>query len=242
MKVIDRLIKKITSWLLPYHCLLCGDEASEQQQDLCGACFHELPILSQACVRCAAPLFFSKNDGICGDCLKDPPHFEVVHTLFFYQAPMTNLILQLKFNHALTHARLFGEWLTKKIQHTWYLDQPLPDCIIPVPLHPKRLRERGFNQALEIARPIAKTLQLPLFSDTCQRIKYTEAQATLLSKRRKKNVRGAFHSETDFTGQHIALVDDVMTTGYTIRELSRVLKKQGARRIDVWCCARTGIL
>lgn len=145
--------------------------------------------------------------------------------------------MQLKFNHALLNARILGELLAEKI-HLWYQQQPLPEFIIPMPLHTKRLKERGFNQALEIARPISSSLGIPIDKTSCQRIKHTFAQATLHADQRQANIKKAFKVTSDLANKHIAVLDDVITTGNTITEFCRTLKKAGAGKIDVWCCAR----
>ncbi len=210
---------------------------SSLSQDICQSCLKSLPILPQGCLRCANILPLLPGNVSCGVCLKNPPPFDRTYALFCYQQPVTHLILQLKFQHALAHARLLGELLAVKIQQE-YQHQPLPELLIPVPLHTQRLTERGFNQALEIARPIAKALQLTLLIQHCKRQKATEPQATLPAAERQKNLRNAFEITCDLTGKHIAVIDDVITTGFTITEFCHALKKQGAKKIDVWCCAR----
>lgn len=217
--------------------MLCGNLA-ERSQDLCSGCHADLPILTQSCVRCANVLTSKIENLICGHCIHQPPPFDYTHALFLYQPPVTQLILKLKLTHALLHARLLGELLAEKMVSEWYQKKTLPDMIIPVPLHIKRLRERGFNQALEIARPIAKKLQLPLETRDILRVKATLAQATLSADERRKNIRQAFLVARDLTGLSIAVVDDVVTTGNTIKEFCHELKKRGATRIDVLCCAR----
>lgn len=233
--------KKMYSWCLPYVCILCGNSAANDQ-DLCTACLNDLPSLTHACPRCANPLPDSHTPLICGQCLKQPPPFDVTHALYFYKLPITQLILKLKFNHALLHAHILGHLLTKKICAEWYLNKPLPSMIIPVPLHPDRLKERGFNQALEIARPVAKHLALPLNYHIGQRIKHTAAQAILPARQRQKNIKNAFTVTHNLSGQHIAIIDDVITTGHTIREFASALKSAGAQQIDVWCCARPSMM
>jgi ComF family protein len=228
-------LKKIASLLVPYTCLFCSYPSS-RGQDLCDGCLNELPLLGNPCIRCAKPL--QQNNLICGDCLTHSPPFDRTFALFVYEKPITRFVMQIKFNHALLNARIAGELLTEKIITQWYLNQPLPDLIIPVPLHPLRLRERGFNQAIEIARPLSKKLQLPLDIEGTQRVKATAAQATLLAKDRILNIKEAFQVNRQYSGLHLAVVDDVITTGHTIREFCRVLKKAGARQIDVWSCAR----
>lgn len=130
--------------------------------------------------------------------------------------------------------------MTDAIKNHWYADQPLPDLIIPIPLHSQRLHERGFNQALEIARPIAKNLAIPIDYQGIKRIKHTLAQSGLSAKARKQNISQAFAAFRDYSGLSIAVIDDVVTTSHTMMEFCRVLKNQGAAHITVWCCARNG--
>jgi ComF family protein len=155
-----------------------------------------------------------------------------------YQPPVTRLIRQLKFSHQLLYARILGELLAEKIRSEWYQKKSLPTVIIPIPLHPKRLQTRGFNQALEIARPIAKQLRIPIQTRGISRIKPTLAQATLSQDQRRNNISQAFALSHSVKHQNVAVVDDVVTTGSTLQEFCRLLKKNGAARIDVWCCAR----
>lgn len=236
MKSKKKYLKKLAAWLMPYTCLFCHN-LSDRAQDLCTACLKDLPIIDHPCKCCAKPLS-SMLDLICGHCLMHPSFFDRTLALFAYKPPITRFIMQLKFNHALLNARVAGELLADKILTEWYVEQPLPDLIIPVPLHVKRLKERGFNQAVEIARPLANKLHLPLDLFSVQRVKSTAAQATLLAKERWHNVQNAFAVEKNFTNMHVAVVDDVITTGNTIQEFCRILKKSGVRQIDVWCSAR----
>lgn len=227
-------IKKLLSWLLPYTCILCGN-FSHREQDLCASCYQDLPTPLNACHTCAAPLSVGTT---CGQCLQQKHPFNATYVLFDYQAPIDRLLLELKFNQALINARVLGELMAEKIHSTWYKNNPLPDVMIPIPLHTTRLKERGYNQAIEIARPIAKFHRLPINIRACQRIKPTAPQAMLTATERENNVKQAFNSQARFDGQHIAVIDDVITTGNTVREFCHLLKNQGARHIDVWCCAR----
>jgi ComF family protein len=235
-KKIDYL-KKMFTWLLPYTCVLCH-HTSDRYQDLCAECYKTLPWLQQHCLRCGIPLFTTE---ICGHCLQKIPSFDTTHALFLYQTPITQLILELKFKQSLINAQLLGELLTAHIQHIWYQTAPLPDVIIPIPLHPERLKERGYNQALEIARPISKSLQIPINTMACQRIKATTPQTILPAKERQQNIKNAFTVSQSLAHRHVAVIDDVITTGYTISEFCKTLKQNGVRTIDVWCCARAGI-
>lgn len=195
--------------------------------------------MPQSCVRCARFLQGTCAT-ICGNCLANGPFFDVTYALFPYEWPVDSLIVKLKFHHQLCYAQALGELLTHKIQTVWYAARPLPDIILPVPLHPKRLRERGFNQALEIARPAAKALNLTMDVHGVKRIKATPPQSELPARKRKQNIANAFSVNKNYTGKHLAILDDVITTGHTVMELSRVLKENGAKQIDVWCCARRG--
>ncbi len=229
-------LHRIYHYLLPPSCVLCG-YLTHTPYNICHPCQHDLPILPNHCPQCARFVSIAKP---CGECLTSPPAFDRTFTLFPYEFPIIQLIIQLKFQHQFSHAKALGELLTQAIQTNWYANQRLPDVIIPIPLHAKRLRERGFNQALEIAKPIAKTLAIPIDKTGVKRIKPTLAQSTLPAAERKQNMANAFILTRDYSGLSVAVVDDVITTGSTIRECCRMLKQAGAKHIDVWCCARRG--
>jgi ComF family protein len=142
----------------------------------------------------------------------------------------------LKFQQKLAHGRVMAELLLAYIEQE--MDEP-PQLLIPVPLHRRRLRDRGYNQALELARPLSRRLGIPLDFKSCRRIRSTEPQSALQVKERRKNVRGAFEIKGKIPARHVALVDDVVTTGNTVAELARLLKRCGVVRVDVWAVART---
>ena len=226
----------------PASCILCR-HPTEHSPFICSACQDDLPILSHHCYQCAQ--FLHQTDDsrlICGTCQKNPPPFERTYTLFPYQPPIIRLIIHLKFQQQLSFASFFSELFIKKMRETWYVNQPLPDLIIPMPLHDDRLRERGFNQALEIAKPIAKAFAIPLDIRSIKRIKPTAAQSGLSAKQRKQNIAHAFSAnpKQSYANLSVAVMDDVITTGYTMVEFCKVLKQHGAKTIDVWCCARRG--
>lgn len=229
-------LKKLSHFLLPTTCVLCGARAG-RDIDLCAPCEQDLPWLTTgACPRCAMPLRSATNE--CGHCLQQALPFNNMLTLFYYRPPLDHLIAGFKFQQQLVYGRVLSELLLQRVQD-WYRDKPLPDCIIPVPLHPQRLRERGYNQALELARPIAKELKIKLDVKSCQRVKATLAQSNLPAADRVSNIKHAFVIAADLRTKHIALLDDVVTTGCTITELSCELQAVGVKQIDVWCCART---
>lgn len=219
--------------LLPFTCILCRERSTTY---FCHYCQKDLPILSHHCPKCAEILPFSAST--CGACLTNPPPFDCTYALFPYEKPIIKLIIALKFQHKLNYANVLAHCLITKINHSWYPNNPLPDVIIPVPLHPLRLRERGFNQALEIAKPVAKALRLPLDTKGLLRTKHTTPQSHLSAKARIQNMKNAFTTSRDYNGLTIALIDDVVTTGHTVNACSHALKMSGAKSIHIWCCAR----
>ncbi len=219
--------------LLPSTCLLCGADGAEPR-DLCAGCLADLPRNVNPCPRCAVPLPINVS-GLCNSCQAQPPLFDRAFAPFRYQPPLDALIKTLKFGGRLANARLLGDlFATALIER----GGPWPDCIVPVPLHPQRLRERGFNQALELARTAARRLRIPLQPSLLQRIRYTQSQTQLDAHRRQTNPLGAFALGHSLPGTHIALIDDVMTTASTISECARVLHSAGAIRLEVWAISR----
>lgn len=228
---------QIKQLLLPYTCVLCA-ELSDQRRDLCKACEEELPWLEGACKRCGLRLPAGAGSDVCGGCLTTAPPFDRTFALYEYHNPIDHMISAAKFNNHLVYTRLFGELMASQIKMQWYVDG-LPELIIPVPLHTKRLRERGYNQSLEIAKTVAKKLALPIDTRHCLRIKATDPQSRLVHAARAANVKQAFTLRKPLTVKHVAILDDVVTTGNTVSELTQVLKAGGVERVDVWCCART---
>ncbi len=221
--------------LYPPKCALCGEPLREE--GLCAGCFEDLPHNRNPCARCAHPLpEHLPPASLCGDCLKKPPPYARCLAPFSYGFPLSPLITGLKFHRQLRLGPILG-WLLAD-----YLESQLgeqPDVLLPVPLHLRRLQERGYNQALEIARIPARRLGIPLALDWCRRTRATAAQSDLDQQARRRNVRGAFALDGEVAGRHIAIFDDVVTTGSTVAELTRVLKNGGAKRVEVWTLART---
>jgi len=216
--------------LLTQDCLLCA--ASSGQDIVCAACAADLPRLQEpGCLRCARPLPGAGGE-ICGSCLSEPPHYDRTLAAFRYDFPIDKLVQTFKYGHRLALAAFFGEQLAA------LAGRPLADLIVPLPLHPERLRERGFNQALELARPVGAAWQIPIAASNCHRVRNTPAQADLPWRERIKNIRGAFHCSDDFTGKRIILVDDVMTSGASLAECARTLKLHGAIEVTALVVAR----
>ncbi|MDP2834149.1 MAG: ComF family protein [Pseudomonadota bacterium] len=215
-------------------CVLCG--ARVRGRLICAACADDLPHLpAQRCPQCALP---SPGGLLCGACLKKPPRFEHCEAVYRYAFPLDVLIQQCKYAGAQELAELFAEALAQRLADLPRPDLPLPDLIVPMPLHPARLRERGFNQALEIARRLGDRLNLPC-RHACQRVRDTPPQAGLDLKARKRNLRGAFVCDENLAGARIALLDDVMTSGSSLNELAQAARRAGAVEISAWVVART---
>lgn len=219
-------------------CLLCAEPADDRTP-ICMACETELPWIGDQCQTCALPLPIAGLT--CGQCLKQPPAFEQVATPWTYGFPVDTLITRFKHSAKWPLGRLLAELLAQFLQHRFDEDLHRPDALIPVPLTSKRLRKRGFNQAAMLARWLSTRLDIPCDETLLLRIQDTRAQQDLNAEARKKNLRNAFALAPDalINGRHLALVDDVLTTGATAQALARLLMDAGATRVDVYCLART---
>jgi ComF family protein len=209
-------------------CLLCG--AASPHGSWCEACDATLPYLNAAhCPLCALPTW---QGAVCGHCLRQPPHYSRTVAAFAYAFPLSQLVRSYKFGEQLQLAHTLAEHLAQRIAD-------LPDCIVPMPLHPARLRERGFNQSLLLAHALGRKLNVPVLPAACQRVRNTAPQSSLSWRERGKNIRNAFACSTAVAGKHVAVVDDVMTTGASLNELARALKRAGASGVSNWVVART---
>lgn len=224
----------LRDWLWPGRCLLCLVRLP-WGRDLCERCEQSLPFISSCCKVCARPLPVGGTSPVCGQCQQSPPAYDSAHAVFRYTAPVSWLIQDLKYARRLDLARLFGTYLAETLAGRAL---SLPDRLIPVPLHRSRLRERGYNQSLELARPVARRLGLRLDAQAAERLRPTLPQAELSLEERRRNVRNAFRATTPLDGEHVAVLDDVMTSGLTVEALARCLKQAGAKTVSVWVVAR----
>ena len=217
---------------LPQRCELCAAPSNDEL--LCSACLRSLPRLGPACPICALP---NPRGEVCGRCVAAPPLFAATVAAFAYAFPVDRLMHAFKY-----HGRLaLAEWAAGSI-----LDErdrsgaaSRPHRLVALPLSRERQRERGYNQAYEIARVLSRRLRVPLLRDGIRRDRASPPQAALPWDERAKNVRGAFACELDLSGMRVAVVDDVMTTGASLAELASVLAAAGAARIENWVVART---
>jgi ComF family protein len=205
---------------------------------LCGPCRRDLPSASRtACPSCAAP---TPSGLVCGECLADPPAFDATLAAFQYRFPLDRLVQSFKFNENLALVQLFADALIGSVRiHMDANEDARPDQVVAMPLAARRLATRGFNQSAVLAERVAQDLGIAYAPRGMLKIRDTPPQAGLDREARLKNVRGAFLCENrDVAGQHVALLDDVMTTGATMSEAAGALKKAGARRVTAWVLAR----
>ena len=227
---------RLLAALFPPTCLLCGAPGA-LGRDLCAGCAADLPYNRHACPRCALPFDAAPPAGsLCGACQRRTPPFTCTIAALRYETPLPTLVGAMKFRDRLNHARLLGQLLADAVQDR---AGPLPQALVPVPLHPGRLAGRGYNQSVEIARVVGRVLDLPVDTGCCRRVLATLPQASLDERTRRRNIRGAFAAFTPFPWGQVAILDDVLTTGSTVNELTRVLRRAGARSVEVWAVART---
>jgi ComF family protein len=235
MEAPIRLLAAVHRWLLPWRCLLCGD-AGVEGMDLCADCAAELPRNTSCCAHCALPLPIPAAQ--CGRCQRKAPPWDAAWAPFRYAWPLDRLETRFKFSRDLAAGRVLVTMWQHESPHA-----SLPQMILPVPLHRRRLRERGYNQAWEMALPLARRLGIPCRHDLLRRVRHTDAQTGLDAVQRRRNLRSAFALNEDASlPEHIAVLDDVFTTGATLNECVRLLKRAGVLRVDVWALARAPVV
>ncbi len=240
MKLIDRIRST-----LPSSCILCNLPV-RRAASLCVDCQHLLPAVEVACSVCGVALEHQPASGVCGRCRLSPPPFDRCVGIFRYESPFSDLIAEFKFHGNLASGRVLS-WLLGQAFQSHYgtggsaREYGCPDLLVPVPLHRSRLRKRGFNQALVLAREASQHSGVRLASRLLERTRDTVPQSQLTGSRRPRNLRGAFRLRgsvpTSGLG-HVAVIDDVITTTATAAAVSRALRQAGARRIDIWAVAR----
>jgi len=241
LPAVDGRWTRITRMLWPPRCLLCGDPG-HGGRDLCLACVAMLPWNRSACGRCAMPLppveGRPADAPICGACLRRTPPLDQVLAACVYAMPLDRLLPRLKFHRDLAAGRLLAQLMAEAFApaaQAW----PQTASLLPVPLHHARLRQRGYDQALELARPLARALELPLLTDGLRRVRVTVPQSRLDAAQRRRNLKDAFAVRPGVAlPAHVVLVDDVMTTGATLHAAAAALRRDGVARVDAWVCAR----
>lgn len=230
--IVDKFIAEAVRVVAPCRCHWCATPLGAGVA--CASCRATLPWNDRACRHCALPLAATALDA-CANCLRLPPPQDRTWTAFHYAAPVSHDIIALKFHARFASAHALGELMAARLA---LRPEPLPEWLVPVPLHASRLRLRGYNQALELARALAARLPLRLAPAVARRLRATPEQTRLSSAQRRRNLRGAFAVDAEVRGRHVALLDDVVTTGATAAELARAMRAAGAARVEVWAAAR----
>ena len=184
------------------------------------------------------PLAESDHNYICGSCLHEPPFYHSSTIPLNYTYPTNIIVKQLKYKEKVEYSKLLASFIVNLIQQR---NHQLPECIIPVPLHPIRLMKRGYNQSQLLAKQISAQINIPVHNHYCKRIKNTAQQTNFSHKQRITNLKGAFSVQTNIPYKHVAIIDDVVTTGSTVNELSKSLSLSGVETIEVWASARTNL-
>jgi len=238
--MVNNWLKITQNFLYPPFCALCGDATRcatlpQIPTSLCLPCHDDLPRHHPRCTRCALPLSATDDSSLCGICQQHPPPYTRTYTAFSYGPPLSPLIQALKFERRLDYGLLLSQLMIASLSRDC---ATLPDVLIPVPLHRTRLAQRGFNQALELARPLARHFNIALDSNSCQRLRSTKQQSQLAADERHQNMKGAFRISGTLRQRHAAIIDDVMSTGSTVDALAHALRCHGIEQVDVWICAR----
>ena len=228
---VKYITAKISASLFGHDCALCAGRSATSL--VCPACIEALPRIARACPRCAIPL--GTRGPYCGECLAPDRHaFDDALAVFEYRFPIDRLVQRFKYAGDLA----LGSWLASRLAESAAL-RPRPDLIVAAPLSARGLRRRGFNQALVIARRVAGALRLRCDFDALRKVRETAPQQRLERRQRIRNLQDAFECRVRLAGEHVAIVDDVITTGATMDALARALRECGAGRVSAWAVART---
>lgn len=222
----------ISLWPFKAHCFICNQKC--RQMPLCSQCLNALPHIDHHCYQCGTSLPYMNY---CGRCIKKAPSVDYVIPTVSYINEVPKLIYAFKFDAKLILAPAFASLMQRKLHH-FYHNSSFPEILIPVPLHKSRIQKRGFNQSLELVKYLSSAFDIPYVTQGCTKHQATQPQSEMTYPARKKNIRGAYKAAT-LPYKHIALIDDVVTSGATINEIAKTIKKGNDLRIDVWCLART---
>ncbi len=224
-----RFSKKIYRRFLSHNrCLICRN-ATGVPFYLCRTCLSLLPTLPNFCKKCFSLKHFNPHTK-CQSC------FERVYALYGYEEYIKLWLIKLKFHKQLFFAHLLGTLLGHALKR--HLSPPFPEVILPVPLHLKRLKEREFNQSYQIAKRVEKALSIPIDNEIIVKIKHTVPQSTLNLPARYRNLTNAFEVKQNHY-RHVAIIDDVYTTGTTAKTIAKQLHKSGVKKVEIWCVARS---
>jgi len=242
------MLANIRAGILPRHCALC-QQTTKSDQSLCFGCETDLPWAIRPCEQCGVPLTPEAEDTVCGLCLQQSLPWSTLLAPCLYQWPITELVTRYKYKGDLQAGQALAVLLGRQIIER-YTEKKFPDLLIPVPLHWRRRWRRGFNQSEWLAFQVIRYWQrsaeataeqkaLEIANKVCRRVRFTPNQQGLTKHRRQINLSGAFEIRADLTNKSVALLDDVVTTGSTVSEISHLLTCAGVANIDIWCLCRT---
>lgn len=232
--MINKCIEFIQAYLLPQSCLLCS-HPTHRSIAICPACEDDLPLNKMRCQCCAVPLQTS-DPVLCAGCQLHPPAFHNSHIPLLYSEPVSQWIWHFKFRNDLVKGKAMADLFCESLNVEMINNV---DALIPVPLHPSRIRQRGYNQALWLARQISRQTGIKVDCTLVKRVRKTAAQHDLKYKQRLTNLKGAFEIQNQCSYKSVAIIDDVVTTGTTVNEIARLLAGNGVESIQVWAIART---
>ena len=236
--MVYNALQSLLFTLIPPTCLLCQAPADgSSRRDLCPGCERDLPRIHWPCTRCGLSLNESEHILTCGSCLVSPPAWNTCISATAYASPVNRLIPHWKQRGHSPAGRVLTRLLAERL-HAHRPACDWPKAIVPVPPHWQRSLMRGFNPAERIARQLGRALNLPVTAHALQRIRATPQQQGLSARERRRNLKGAF-AVRDPLPTHIALVDDVVTTGSTAHTICALLRQHGVEQIELWCLART---
>ncbi len=233
----DNLLNQIGRIIYPDCCHNCHKETSQEDKGLCQECRYKLKLIINPCKICGEELSeISSNQSICGRCQTNTRYFDSVFAPFCYSDPLDKLIHDMKYSKRISNCDLLAELLYEQV----VLQRiTLPECLIPAPINPNQFLQRGFNQSIEITNRLGKLLNIPVKNDLIIKTNNTERQSRLSYSQRQKNLKGSFKLNKPIEFQHIAIIDDVVTTTATTNEIAKIAKCNGVNRIQVWACARS---
>ncbi|MCP3687393.1 MAG: ComF family protein [Gammaproteobacteria bacterium] len=225
------IFKRLGNLLDPQICPGC-DARLDNRQIFCTGCRQRLKSINNPCRLCG--MENPTHDDTCAVCLYDPPRWQHLITPFQYEGLTRELLMQFKFSESLYLANT----LVKTAFDYFDRQEPKPEVLLPVPLHHDRLMQRGYNQAFEIAQLLSRELAIKVDRQSLRRLRYTEAQAGLSAYAREKNILQAFVCRESLDYRHVAVVDDIVTTGATANEITKVLHRAGVETVEIWGLAR----
>jgi len=230
---LNTILQQSLNWVIPEKCIDCNRAIKSNDTCICDICYPKLPFLDNACQHCGQP--FNADADICGRCIKSSPIYDQCFYAFKYEYPIDKQICQFKYSERPELAKPIAKLLYHEIkQH--YL--PTPELLIPVPVHTRKLRERGFNQSLLLTKILSSLTGIP-YANSIDKYRHTSPQAQQTLKQRHNNIKNSFRLNTKINAKHVAIIDDVITTGATVSEISKILQKNGVDYIQVWGVAHT---